>query len=171
MTIKRTARTLAALALTLGGVWLWGVRASADSANYAAAGTDALVRELSDVIEVHSGLIAEGKGPDYHGKTVILHSNDTIGAVEGFPRMAWLKCEFERLGAETILADAGNFSMGSVYASTQGAAALELMNRRGGARQVRLELWLRRAETESASGGVPHPLRERRGNRRGDLRP
>ena len=131
MTIKRTARTLAALALTLGFIWLWGVRASADSSNGAAAGTDALVRELPDVIEVHSGLIAEGKGPDYHGKTVILHSNDTIGAVEGFPRMAWLKREFERLGAETILADAGNFSMGSVYASTQGAAALELMNMTG----------------------------------------
>ncbi|MBR0282260.1 MAG: hypothetical protein IJQ81_11840, partial [Oscillibacter sp.] len=80
MTIKRTARTLAALALTLGVIWLWGVRASADSANYAAAGTDALVKEFSDVVKRYPNIAAEEQELDYHGKTVILHSNDTIGA-------------------------------------------------------------------------------------------
>ncbi|MBQ7681162.1 MAG: bifunctional metallophosphatase/5'-nucleotidase [Oscillibacter sp.] len=131
MTIKRTARRLAALALTLGAVWLWGVRASADSSNYADNGTGALVRELPDVLKVHSGAVGEGREAGYHGKTVILHTNDTYGVTEGFPRVAWLKREFERMGAETILADSGNFSMGSVYQSSKGAAALELMNLTG----------------------------------------
>lgn len=81
--------------------------------------------ELPDVIRVRSGVVGEGAEADYSGKTVILHSNDAMGAAGGFPRMAWLKHEFERLGAETILADAGNFSMGSVYASSGVAFTLD----------------------------------------------
>ena len=76
-------------------------------------------------------VIKEPPEKDYHGKTVILHSNDVNGAVEGYPRMAWLKNEFERLGAEVILVDAGNASAGPIHASGKGAAAMELMNLTG----------------------------------------
>ena len=131
MTVKRMARRLAALALTIGAVWLWGVRASADSANYAAVGTDALVKEFPDVVHEYSNAFKERQEEDYRGKTVILHTNDTLGVTEGFPRVAWLKREFERMGAETILVDAGNFSAGAIYASDEGAAAIELMNLTG----------------------------------------
>ena len=72
-------------------------------------------------------VIKEPPEKDYHGKTVILHSNDVNGAVEGYPRMAWLKSEFERLGAEVILVDAGNASAGPIHASGKGAAAMELL--------------------------------------------
>ena len=137
MTMKQTARRLAALALTIGAVWLCGVRASADSANYADAETDALVKEYSDVaaeydvIKSYPNILQDGRERNYQGKTVILHTNDTSGVTEGFPRVAWLKHEFERWGAETILVDAGNFSMGAVYASSEGGDAMELMNMTG----------------------------------------
>ena len=139
MTLERTARRLAAPALTIAALWLCGVCASAD----VDAGGGPVIREPfpaavalanrpldndDDVINQTFGADAalanrlfggggseqEAREGSYRGKTVILHSNDTIGAAEGFPRMAWLRREFERLGAETILVDAGNFSIGSM---------------------------------------------------------
>ncbi|MBR3570777.1 MAG: bifunctional metallophosphatase/5'-nucleotidase [Oscillibacter sp.] len=156
MTLERTARRLAAPALTIAALWLCGVCASAD----VDAGGGPVIREPfpaavalanrpldndDDVINQTFGADAaltnrlfgdggaeqEAREGSYRGKTVILHSNDTIGAAEGFPRMAWLRREFERLGAETILVDAGNFSIGSMYTSSGGAAAVELMNLTG----------------------------------------
>ena len=118
MTFGKTARRLAALALTIGAIWLCGVRASADSADY-------------DDAETPRNVAREALNKNYSGKTVILHSNDVMGAVEGYPRMAWLKQEFERQGAETILADTGNFSMSAIYSDSTGAAAVELMNLTG----------------------------------------
>ena len=63
------------------------------------------------------------------GKTVILHSNDVHGAVEGYAYIAALKADYEARGAEVILADAGDFSQGTTYVSTtKGADAVAMMN-------------------------------------------
>ena len=56
------------------------------------------------------------------GKTVILHTNDVHGAVEGYAYIAQLKADYEAKGAEVILVDAGDFSQGTTYvSSTKGA--------------------------------------------------
>lgn len=66
------------------------------------------------------------------GKTVILHSNDVHGAVAGYAKIAALKAEYEAKGADVILADAGDYSQGTVYVSTtKGANAVALMNAAG----------------------------------------
>ena len=66
---------------------------------------------------------------DYTGKTVILHSNDVHGQIDGYTWIAGLRERFESLGAYVILADAGDFSQGSIYVSaSKGANAVEMMN-------------------------------------------
>lgn len=63
------------------------------------------------------------------GKTVILHTNDVHGAVEGYAYIAQLKADYEAKGAEVILVDAGDFSQGTTYVSTtKGADAVTMMN-------------------------------------------
>ena len=65
----------------------------------------------------------------YEGKTVILHSNDVHGAIEGYAYIAGLKNEFVARGANVILADAGDYSQGTTYVSaSKGAAAVTMMN-------------------------------------------
>ena len=65
----------------------------------------------------------------YEGKTVILHSNDVHGQIDGYAYIAGLRDLFVSLGAEVILVDAGDFSQGSIYViSSKGAAAVEMMN-------------------------------------------
>ena len=70
---------------------------------------------------------------DYTGKTVILHTNDVHGAIDGYAYMPWLENWMKEHGAEdVILVDAGDFSQGTVYVSTnKGEAAIELMNAAG----------------------------------------
>ena len=66
---------------------------------------------------------------DYTGKTVILHSNDVHGQVDGYAWIAGLRTWFEGLGAKVILADCGDFSQGTVYVSTsKGSTAVDMMN-------------------------------------------
>ena len=66
------------------------------------------------------------------GKTVILHTNDVHGAVEGYAYIAQLKADYEAKGAEVILVDAGDFSQGTTYvSSTKGADAVAMMNAAG----------------------------------------
>lgn len=66
------------------------------------------------------------------GKTVILHTNDVHGAVEGYACIAALKADYEAKGAEVILVDAGDFSQGTTYVSvTKGADAVTMMNAAG----------------------------------------
>ena len=63
------------------------------------------------------------------GKTVILHTNDVHGAVNGYAYIAQLKADYEAKGAEVILVDAGDYSQGEVYVSdTKGLDAVEMMN-------------------------------------------
>ncbi|HJH83290.1 MAG TPA: 5'-nucleotidase C-terminal domain-containing protein [Clostridiales bacterium] len=66
------------------------------------------------------------------GKTVILHTNDVHGTVEGYAYIAQLKADYEAKGAEVILVDAGDFSQGTTYvSSTKGADAVTMMNAAG----------------------------------------
>ena len=63
------------------------------------------------------------------GKTVILHTNDVHGAIEGYAYITTLKADYEAKGAEVILVDAGDYSQGEVYVSdTKGLDAVEMMN-------------------------------------------
>ena len=70
---------------------------------------------------------------DYTGKTVILHSNDVHGAIDGYAYMKELKNEFLAAGAkEVLLVDAGDFSQGTTYvSSSKGASAVTMMNAAG----------------------------------------
>ncbi len=71
-------------------------------------------------------------GRDYTDKTVILHSNDVHGQIDGYAYIAGLRDCFRRLGAEVILADSGDFSQGTIYVSSgKGAAAVTMMNAAG----------------------------------------
>ena len=66
------------------------------------------------------------------GKTVILHTNDVHGAVEGYAYITALKADYEAKGAEVILVDAGDYSQGTTYVSTtKGADAVAMMNAAG----------------------------------------
>ena len=66
------------------------------------------------------------------GKTVILHTNDVHGAVDGYAYIAALKADYEAKGAEVILVDAGDYSQGKTYVSvTKGADAVTMMNAAG----------------------------------------
>ena len=68
----------------------------------------------------------------FAGKTVILHSNDVHGAIEGYAFMTELRSEIEAKGGEVIMVDSGDFSQGSIYVSTsKGHAAVEMMNTAG----------------------------------------
>ena len=76
--------------------------------------------------------VVRSEPTDYTGKTVILHSNDVHGALAGYAYMAALRSEYEAMGADVILVDAGDFSQGDIYVSiNQGAAAVEMMNAAG----------------------------------------
>ena len=70
--------------------------------------------------------------PDFTGKTIILHSNDVHGQIDGYAYMAGTANTLRGLGAEVIIVDAGDFSQGDIYVSTnKGHAAIELMNAAG----------------------------------------
>ena len=76
------------------------------------------------------GVFANAESPiDRTGETVILHSNDVHGAIDGYAQMAALAAQYEDEGAEVILVDAGDFIQGTTYVSvSQGETAIALMN-------------------------------------------
>ena len=74
-------------------------------------------------------LTLSGLPSSLEGLVIILHSNDVHGNIMGYSQMAALRDAFESLGAEVILADAGDYSQGTTYVSTtKGADAIEMMN-------------------------------------------
>ena len=74
----------------------------------------------------------EDSKSQYNGKTIILHSNDVHGELEGYAYIAGLEDKFADAGAEVIIADAGDFSQGSIYVSEyEGESAFTLMNEAG----------------------------------------
>ncbi len=69
---------------------------------------------------------------EYAGQTVILHTNDVHGAVEGYSYLPALKASIEAQGGTVILVDAGDYTNGSVYVSvSKGESAVTLMNQVG----------------------------------------
>lgn len=76
--------------------------------------------------------ITEVKHGDMYGKTVILHSNDVHGAIEGYAKIAALRDAFLEREASVLLVDAGDFSQGTTYVSTtKGLDAITMMNAAG----------------------------------------
>ncbi len=71
--------------------------------------------------------------PDFRGKTVILHSNDVHGAIDGYAYMPALRERILSQGASDVLVvDAGDFSQGGTYVSvSKGKAAIDMMNAAG----------------------------------------
>ena len=68
----------------------------------------------------------------YAGKTVILHTNDVHGYLDGYAALPPLKKELERRGAEVLLLDIGDFSIGTPYVYySKGRDAVTLMNAAG----------------------------------------
>ncbi len=112
MNMKKLLSLVLALALALTMTFAFAEDADWSAADYAANAY--LCFELSK---------------DYTGKTVILHSNDVHGQIDGYAYIAGLRTYFESLGAEVILTDSGDFSQGTVYvSSSKGATAVEMMN-------------------------------------------
>ena len=114
MNMKKILSLILALAmmLTAAVVFAEGEEADWSSAEYAA----------------HANYV-DSLAKSYEGKTVILHSNDVHGQIDGYAYIAGLRDLFVSLGAEVILVDAGDFSQGTIYAiSSKGAAAVEMMN-------------------------------------------
>ena len=69
---------------------------------------------------------------DYSGNVIILHSNDVHGAIDGYAKIAALRAIYESLGAEVILADAGDFSQGGPSVNlSSGESAVSMMNAAG----------------------------------------
>ena len=67
-----------------------------------------------------------------NGKTVILHTNDVHGSIEPYAKVAAMKGDYEAQGAQVILADAGDYSQGTVYVSVnKGKDAVTMMNAAG----------------------------------------
>ena len=69
---------------------------------------------------------------NYKGDLVILHSNDVHGEIEGYAKMASLRKAYEKMGAQVILVDAGDFSQGNVNVNaSKGRSAITMMNKCG----------------------------------------
>ena len=91
-----------------------------------------LLLVLCLVLSLSCTAFAAGAEKPLSGKTVILHSNDVHGAIDLYAAMAALKADYEAQGAEVILADAGDYSQGTVYVSVnKGADAVTMMNATG----------------------------------------
>ena len=97
--------------------------AEAQAAAQAAA--DQAAAKLDAVKAMSAPALAEY----YKNKTVILHSNDVHGAMGGYACITGLKNLYTGYGAQVILADAGDFSQGTIYVSTnKGKMAVDVMN-------------------------------------------
>lgn len=69
---------------------------------------------------------------EYEGKTIILHTNDVHGALEGYSYINPLREAFTEMGASVITVDNGDYSDGSLsLTETEGALAFELMDEVG----------------------------------------
>ena len=91
-----------------------------------------LLLVLCLVLSLSCTAFAAGAEKPLDGKTVILHSNDVHGAIDLYAAIAALKADYEAQGAEVILADAGDYSQGTVYVSVnKGADAVTMMNATG----------------------------------------
>ena len=92
----------------------------------------ALLLVVAMVFALAVPVFADEETPAMAGKTVILHSNDVHGAIAGYANMAALAADYEKQGAQVIVADAGDFSQGKVeVSSNKGLNAVKMMNAAG----------------------------------------
>ena len=92
----------------------------------------ALLLVLAMVFALAVPVFADEETPAMAGKTVILHSNDVHGVIAGYANMAALAADYEKQGAQVIVADAGDFSQGKVeVSSNKGLNAVKMMNAAG----------------------------------------
>ena len=83
-------------------------------------------------MKTYGEIFDEKQENQYEGKTVILHSNDVHGVIDGYAYIAELEDDFEDAGAEVITMDAGDYSQGDPNVSySRAASAVELMNEAG----------------------------------------
>jgi 5'-nucleotidase len=88
---------------------------------------------LADMGDDDYAAVAKVIKTNYAGKTIVLHSNDVHGAIEGYAYIPTLRNWFYAQGAEkVIVVDAGDFSQGTTYvSSSKGHTAIEMMNAAG----------------------------------------
>ena len=88
---------------------------------------------LADLTSAEYAAQANLVATDYTGKTIILHTNDVHGAIEGYACIPTLRQWFYDHGAEDVVTvDAGDFSQGTTYVSVfKGLSAIEMMNAAG----------------------------------------
>ena len=93
----------------------------------------ALVMVLSMSAAALADYPAKTAATDYTGKTIVLHSNDVHGALDGYAYIPTLRTWFYDHGAsDVIVADAGDFSQGTTYvSSSKGYTAIQMMNAAG----------------------------------------
>ncbi len=94
-----------------------------------------LAMSATAMADYYTGLLPTVRtlSPDYTGKTIILHTNDVHGAIDGYAYIPALKARFLDYGATDVYTvDAGDFSQGTIYVSTnKGEAAITIMNAAG----------------------------------------
>ena len=94
-----------------------------------------LAMSATAMADYYTGLLPAVRtlSPDYTGKTIILHTNDVHGAIDGYAYIPALKAQFLNYGATDVYTvDAGDFSQGTIYVSTnKGEAAVTMMNAAG----------------------------------------
>ncbi|MBP5161733.1 MAG: 5'-nucleotidase C-terminal domain-containing protein [Spirochaetales bacterium] len=84
---------------------------------------------LAAMTFVFAQSISEVKHGEYYGKTVIIHSNDVHGALEGYAKIPTLRKFYEDKEGLVIVVDNGDFSQGNPYVSLKkGANAIYMMN-------------------------------------------
>ncbi|MBQ3697758.1 MAG: 5'-nucleotidase C-terminal domain-containing protein [Spirochaetales bacterium] len=84
---------------------------------------------LAAMTFVFAQSISEVKHGEYYGKTVVIHSNDVHGALEGYAKIPTLRKFYEDKEAFVIVVDNGDFSQGNPYVSlAKGASAIYMMN-------------------------------------------
>ena len=88
---------------------------------------------LADFSAADYAAVADVVNTSYAGKTIILHSNDVHGAIDGYAYIPTLRNWFYDQGAtDVIVVDAGDFSQGTTYVSTsKGYSAIQMMNAAG----------------------------------------
>jgi 5'-nucleotidase len=80
----------------------------------------------------NSTVIVKTDELDFSGKTVILHSNDVHGAIDGYAYITKVANMVKDHGGEVIVVDAGDFSQGNPYVSlSKGHSAIDMMNAAG----------------------------------------
>lgn len=91
-----------------------------------------LIFSLCLLASVFAQTVVERSDKPYIAKTVILHTNDVHGAIEGYAYIPTLRSFFEDQGANVFVVDAGDYSQGTTYVSlSKGLNAITMMNAAG----------------------------------------